>query len=124
MRSAIANEHFYEIIFQVAYAHPVREQPLYYAGHPSGPISVASSGQNSFGSRQPAASQHQVGYPYYYGSQPTTQPQQFVDPSSRTGHAKVKRAPNSDCMLHDPAETLVVRTMNYYLDGHWLLDRG
>jgi hypothetical protein len=36
---------------------------------------------------------------------------QFVDPKSRIGHAKVKRAPNSDCMLHDPAETLVVRPL-------------
>ena len=89
--------------FQVAYAHPVREQPLYYAGHPPAPVSVPSSAQNTFGVQ---TSQHQVGYPYYYGSQPSQQ--QYADPSSRLGHAKVKRAPNSDCMLHDPAETLVV----------------
>ncbi len=71
----------------------------------------------------PPVSQHaSVGYPYYYGSQATPSQQhqqqqqqhQYVvnaDPSSRIGHAKVKRAPNSDCMLHDPAETLVVRSV-------------
>jgi hypothetical protein len=52
-----------------------------------------------------------MGYPYFYGSQASSQ--QFGgssgDPSSRVGHAKVKRAQNSDCMLHDPAETLVVK---------------
>ena len=97
---------FSQIRFQVAYAHPVREQPLYYAGHP--PVPAAGPGPSSFGTPAP---QPQMGYPYFYGSQAPSQ--QFVgnssDPNSRVGHAKVKRAPNSDCMLHDPAETLVVR---------------
>lgn len=97
----------YRVVEQVAYAHPVREQPLYYAAQPSFP----PSGTTTFGVHSaPQQPKPQIGYPYFYGNQPSSQ--QFVN-SDRIGHAKVKRAPNSDCMLHDPAETLVID----YADG-------
>ena len=92
--------------FQVAYAHPIREQPLYYASHPALPS--GNPGTSSFGVHNAPVSKPS-GYPYFYGSQAAPQSYGNSEASSRVGHAKVKRAQNSDCILHDQAETLVVR---------------
>ena len=108
-------------LLQVAYAHPIREQPLYYASHATMPSGSSGGipGTSSFGVHNAPVPQPSgtIGYPYFYGSQQGGAPQSYgnCEASSRVGHAKVKRAQNSDCMLHDPAETLVVR---YFLMTH------
>ena len=107
------------VVERVAYAHPVRDHQAYYA----------PKGKNQYEQRQPPPipphpNQNQVGFPFYGGSgysnsssgggvapQPGSGGSGIGPPDS--GRARVRREHNSECVLYDPAESVVVRFLNF-----------
>ena len=92
----------FRVVERVAYAHPVRDHHVYYA----------PKGGSQYEQRQPPPlPPHNagVGYPYFAqgGVQPQHGPQQ--------GRARVRRGVehNSECVLYDPSESVVID----YVDG-------
>jgi len=94
----------FRVVERVAYAHPVRDHQAYYA----------PKGKNQYEQRQPPPipphnhSSNQVGYPF------------FNNPGASGGHpnadqhgrARVRREHNSECVLYDPSESVVVSLGN------------
>ena len=113
------------VVERVAYAHPVRDHQAYYA----------PKGKNQYEQRQPPPipphpNQNQVGYPFYGGSgysnsssgggvapQPGSGGSGLGPPDS--GRARVRREHNSECVLYDPAESVVVRFLIFLYHCHF-----
>ena len=100
----------YRVVERVAYAHPVRDHQVYYA----------PKGKNQYEQRQPPPipphpNQNQVGYPFFGGGFSSTSvgsggPQSGggAGSANESGRARVRREHNSECVLYDPAESVVV----------------
>ena len=101
----------FRVVERVAYAHPVRDHQVYYA----------PKGNNQYEQRQPPpipphpSNNHQVGYPFFGGGSNANEP----------GRARVRRGDhNSECVLYDPSESVVVSSIVKFLDekpGFWTL---
>ena len=97
----------FRVVERVAYAHPVRDHQMYYA----------PKGNNQYEQRQPPPipphpNNHGVGYPYYSAPQPQYE-----------GRARVRRGVehNSECVLFDPSESVVVSKFSRQIERSCLL---
>ena len=87
----------FRVVERVAYAHPVRDHHVYYS---------KGGGSEQQQRPPPPLPPHNntsggVGYPYYGGNAPS-------HPQHNSGRARVRREHNSECVLYDPAESVVV----------------
>ena len=102
----------FRVVERVAYAHPVRDHQVYYA----------PKGKNQYEQRQPPPipphpNQNQVGYPFFGGGFSSSSVSGGPQPggggggagsANESGRARVRREHNSECVLYDPAESVVV----------------
>ena len=92
----------FRVVERVAYAHPVRDHHVYYAPkggsqyeqRPPPPLPPHNN---------PQQQQQNVGYPFYGGGGSNAPQQQ-----QNSGRARVRREHNSECVLYDPSESVVV----------------
>ena len=92
----------FRVVERVAYAHPVRDHQVYYA----------PKGNNQYEQRQPPPiPPHQVGYPFFGG--PGAAAGAGHGHGGGHGRARVRREHNSECVLYDAAESVVID----YVDG-------
>jgi hypothetical protein len=113
----------YRVVERVAYAHPVRDHQAYFAPKggsqyeqrqppPIPPHPVASGQQAAAGFQAGFKSGHQqpgIGYPYYQGGGGPTPTSSSSSTTTVRGPPRVRRGDhNSDVVLYDPSESVVV----------------